>query len=195
MARQLRQQFTQRALMVSAISHDLRTPLTRLRMRLETLGLTGDPLEKSVTDIREINALIDTVLEVFRGDSGAAEPAQACDVAALLQSLCDDLAEQGLKVTCAAGGEALIRSIRPQALRRVLGNLIGNALRCAMRAVPRWACSASRVASASSSPSKTAGRAFRSTSWSRCSSPSTAWRLHATGIPAAWAWGSTSPGT
>lgn len=132
MALQLRRQFSQRALMVSAISHDLRTPLTRLRMRLETLGLPPEPLQRSVTDIREINALVDTVLEVFRGDSGATEAAQASDVAALLQSMCDDLAEQGLAVSFE--GESLVREIQPQALRRVLGNLIGNALRYGGRA-------------------------------------------------------------
>ncbi len=132
MASQLRRQFSQRALMVSAISHDLRTPLTRLRMRLETLGLDPEPLQRSVTDIREINALVDTVLEVFRGDSGAAEAPQANDIAALLQALCDDLAEQGLAVTFE--GESLVREIQPQALRRVLGNLIGNALRYGGRA-------------------------------------------------------------
>lgn len=132
MAAQLRRHFSQRALMVSAISHDLRTPLTRLRMRLETLGLAPEPLQRSVTDIREINALVDTVLEVFRGDSGAAEAPQANDIAALLQAVCDDLAEQGLAVTFE--GESLVREIRPQALRRVLGNLIANALRYGGRA-------------------------------------------------------------
>lgn len=132
MALQLRRQFSQRALMVSAISHDLRTPLTRLRMRLETIGLPPEPLQRSVADIREINALVDTVLEVFRGDSGSTETPQANDVAALLQSMCDDLAEQGFAVTFE--GESLIREIQPQALRRVLGNLIGNALRYGGRA-------------------------------------------------------------
>lgn len=132
MALQLRRQFSQRALMVSAISHDLRTPLTRLRMRLETMDLPPEPRQRSVTDIREINALVDTVLEVFRGDSGATEAPQASDVAAFLQSMCDDLAEQGQAVTFE--GESLVREIQPQALRRVLGNLIGNALRYGGRA-------------------------------------------------------------
>jgi len=135
MARQLRRQFNERGLMVAAISHDLRTPLTRLRMRLETLDIEEQQRTRSVEDIREMNALIDAVMELFRGDSpGAVEPMQDVDMGALAQSLVDDLAEQGHAVSFAMQGEALLARGQPLALRRVLGNLIGNALRYGGRA-------------------------------------------------------------
>ncbi|SEL42871.1 His Kinase A (phospho-acceptor) domain-containing protein [Roseateles sp. YR242] len=135
MARQLRRQFNERGLMVAAISHDLRTPLTRLRMRLETLDIEDQQRVRSVEDILEMNALIDAVMELFRGDSpGVVEDAQDVDIGALAQSMVDDLAEQGQTVSVDIQGEAVLARGQPMALRRVLGNLIGNALRYGGRA-------------------------------------------------------------
>jgi signal transduction histidine kinase len=133
MARQLREQFQSRGLMVAAISHDLRTPLTRLRLRLESMGDDPELQQRSVADIREMNELIDNVLEVFRLEGpGYREPPQNADVNALVQSLADDLAEQGQPV--AFTGHAVVADIQPGALRRVVANLIGNALRYGGRA-------------------------------------------------------------
>jgi signal transduction histidine kinase len=135
MARQLRRQFNERGLMVAAISHDLRTPLTRLRMRLETLDIEEIQRQRSVEDIREMNALVDAVMELFRGDGpGAAEPLVDVDLGALAQALTDDLIEQSMPVTFADGNEPghaepVLAKGQPMALRRVLGNLIGNAVR------------------------------------------------------------------
>lgn len=135
MARQLRRQFNERGLMVAAISHDLRTPLTRLRMRLETLDIEEQQRVRSVEDIREMNALVDAVMELFRGDGpGAGEDMQDVDVGALAQSLVDDLAEQGQTVSFDLQGTSVVAKSQPMALRRVLGNLIGNALRYGGRA-------------------------------------------------------------
>ncbi len=127
MARELQRQFSERGLMMAAISHDLRTPLTRLRMRLETMDAAPALRERSVADIREMNGLIDTVLALFRSQTQAAEPLQDTDIDALLQALSDDLVEQGQPVAYTAA-PAIARA-RPLALRRVLGNLLGNALR------------------------------------------------------------------
>nr|WP_297530735.1 ATP-binding protein [uncultured Roseateles sp.] len=130
MARQLRRQFNERGLMVAAISHDLRTPLTRLRMRLETLDIEEIQRQRSVEDIHEMNALVDAVMELFRGDGpGAAEPLVDVDLGALAQALTDDLIEQALPVRFEDGGEAVLAKGQPMALRRVLGNLVGNAVR------------------------------------------------------------------
>jgi len=135
MGRQLQQQFKSRGLMIAAISHDLRTPLTRLRMRLECMDAEPELQQRSVADVQEMNALIDNVLEVFRsaGPSAAPEPLQKTDIAALVQSLTDDLIEQGQPVSC-SGDAAAVTQAQPAALRRVLGNLIGNALRYGERA-------------------------------------------------------------
>jgi signal transduction histidine kinase len=130
MARQLRRQFNERGLMVAAISHDLRTPLTRLRMRLETLDIDEHQRVRSVEDIHEMNALVDAVMELFRGDGpGASEDMRDMDLGALAQSLVDDLAEQGQAVHFELQGDPVVAKGQPMALRRVLGNLIGNALR------------------------------------------------------------------
>ena len=138
MARQLRRQFNERGLMVAAISHDLRTPLTRLRMRLETLDIEELQRQRSVEDIREMNALVDAVMELFRGDGpGAAEPLQDVDLGALAQALTDDLIEQAMPVSFEDGDAQVLAKGQPMALRRVLGNLIGNAVRYGGRAEVR----------------------------------------------------------
>lgn len=129
MAAQIRQQFQARGLMIAAISHDLRTPLTRMRLRLETAAI-DDPLrQRCVADLQEMNALIDTVLDVFRGADGPATALQRTDISSLVQALVDDRAELGAAVSMQ--GEGVLALVDPSALRRVLGNLIDNALRYA----------------------------------------------------------------
>jgi signal transduction histidine kinase len=131
MARQLKAQFDARGLMISAISHDLRTPLTRMRMRLETADASPALRERCGADIREMDALIDSVLQLFRGQH--AQPAlQRTDVAALVQSMADDLAETGADVRADAPAPAVVAA-DPPSLRRVLDNLVGNGLRYGQR--------------------------------------------------------------
>jgi signal transduction histidine kinase len=124
MARQLDEQFRARALLVAAISHDLRTPLTRMRMRLES---SADPeAARSIADIREMDALLESALDVFRAATSPEAP-QLTDVHALVQSLTDDLQELGQPVQLQ--GEPVLARVQPRALRRVVDNLLGNALR------------------------------------------------------------------
>jgi signal transduction histidine kinase len=131
MAGQLSEQFKTRGLLVASLSHDLRTPLTRMRMRLACLP--EDPMvERCVGDIREMNELIDSALEMFRG-SASTEPFQNTDVCSVVQSLTDDLIEQGQPVTFNGSGAAVARS-QPTLLRRVLSNLVTNAMRYGQRA-------------------------------------------------------------
>ncbi len=141
MAGQLQRAFEGRALMVAAISHDLRTPLTRLRLRLETqldTQASAPQLERlreqAVGDLREMNALIDSVLTVFQPE-GRPEPAQAIDLRALLQALVDDAADQGQALALEAPAGDWRVQAPPLALRRVLDNLVGNALRYGSGAV------------------------------------------------------------
>ena len=131
MSRQLSDQVHSRALLVAAISHDLRTPLTRIRMRLE--GSEGDPLTaRSIADIHEMDDLIESALEVFRGSSPHEEPAEATDVFALVQALVDDLVDLGQPVS--VRGEPAAARVRSAGLRRIVSNLVNNALRYGRRA-------------------------------------------------------------
>ena len=131
MSRQLSDQVHSRALLVAAISHDLRTPLTRIRMRLE--ASEDDPLTaRSIADIHEMDDLIESALEVFRGTGGHVEESQVTDVNALVQALVDDLADLGQPVT--VRGEAAAALIQTAGLRRVVSNLVNNALRYGKRA-------------------------------------------------------------
>lgn len=129
MAQALKQQFEQRSLHMAAVSHDLRTPLTRLRLRLEQLP--ADTAQAAAQDIRAMDELIDASLAVVREQSTGAPPVRL-DLAALLQSLADDRAELGQAVVMAEAADAaapLRVQARPASLRRILENLVDNALR------------------------------------------------------------------
>lgn len=125
MAAQLQQQFRARSLLMAAVSHDLRTPLTRLRLRLERLE-DAALAQRCIADLREMDALVESALELVRSEQ-ALEPARPTDLLALVQALADDRAEQGEAVHCE--GEAATARVQPVALRRVLNNLLDNALR------------------------------------------------------------------
>jgi len=131
MSRQLSDQVHSRALLVAAISHDLRTPLTRIRMRLE--ASEGDPLTaRSIADIHEMDDLIESALEVFRSASTHEEPCETTDVYALVQAIIDDLADLGQPV--GVRGEPAPAQVQTAGLRRVVANLVNNALRYGKRA-------------------------------------------------------------
>lgn len=129
MARQLHEQFESRGLMMAAISHDLRTPLARLRLRLEQLD-AGPLKERCVADVHEADQLITSVLNTLRLRHQDAPP-ERVDLRALLQSLVDDLADQGQAASCEflpLEHPAVVLAETTD-LQRVVGNLVGNALR------------------------------------------------------------------
>lgn len=113
--------------MIAAISHDLRTPLTRMRLRLETGDVETRVRERCIDDLREMNRLVESVIQVFR--PGEAAAMQRVDLSALAQSAVDDLVEMGADASFS--GPPTVVTADPVALRRVVDNLVGNALRYA----------------------------------------------------------------
>lgn len=116
----------QRTMMLSGVSHDLRTPLTRMRLGLSLLEDEDRvPLEK---DVEEMQRLIDAFLDFARGNVETAE-VEATDPIALTQGIVQDMQRGGQPVSLIIEGEARFVPLRPQALRRATENLIMNAVR------------------------------------------------------------------
>ncbi|OYU44525.1 MAG: hypothetical protein CFE44_12485 [Burkholderiales bacterium PBB4] len=128
MAQRLQQQFDARGLHMAAVSHDLRTPLTRLRMRVTHIA-DATQQQAAVADIHEMDELIGDTLAVLR-EQNDGSAARVVDVGAFLQAFVDDLMEQGLAVQLADLAPMRVVA-HPVALRRVVGNLVANALRYA----------------------------------------------------------------
>ena len=127
----LRSYVLERARMLGAISHDLQTPITRMRLRAEMIE-DAESRAKFVRDLDEMDAMAGSTLELFKS-LGSDPQRQRLDVGALLGSLCEDWADTGRDVTM----QGLAHSpylCHPQALRRCLDNLIENALRYGERA-------------------------------------------------------------
>jgi signal transduction histidine kinase len=131
MQRRIRRFVEDRTQMIAAISHDLGTPITRLRLRAEFIE-DQEQKQKTLADLEEMNRMISSTLTFARDDS-VQEPRTLVDLAALIRSVCGDLSDAGLMVECEQH-EPLSYSCRPTALRRALTNLIENAAKYGERA-------------------------------------------------------------
>lgn len=110
---------------VAALSHDLRTPLARLKLRAGFLA-EGEERGRIEADIAEMEAMVSRTLEYFR-EGRDAEPAVPTDLAAILQTLADDAADAGHDVTY-EGPAHVVVSLRRLAAKRAFSNLLNNAL-------------------------------------------------------------------
>lgn len=128
MQARVRRQLQERAQLLGAISHDLQTPITRMRLRSELLPDAG-LRAKMQRDLDEMEAMVGSTLEFFRA-VGKQTRRQPVDVAALVDSVCEDRRETGDPVSARGAAQAPIQA-DPQALRRCLENLVGNAVRYA----------------------------------------------------------------
>lgn len=129
MQRRIRRMIEDRTQMIAAISHDLRTPITRLRLRAE---FVEDPEEqqKMLSDLDQMEAIIRSTLAFAREDSDT-EPTAEVDLAGLLQEVTES--HPPAQFTPARDGRFLLRA-RPVALRRCFNNLAENAIRYGQRA-------------------------------------------------------------
>lgn len=127
MASRIRRFVDDRTQMLAAIGHDLRTPITRLRLRAEFLD-DDEQRRKMLRDLAEMEAMIDATL-AFARDDAAKEPQIAFDLAALCQTVLDEASDAAPEAEVVyAGPDRLPATGRPAALKRALSNLVGNAL-------------------------------------------------------------------
>lgn len=118
--------------MLAAISHDLRSPLTRLRLRAEMLP-EGESRTRMLADLTHMEDMVSSTLEFARGES-TDEAVQTIDLAATLEAICDNTTDLGLTAEYEWSGR-LVCSCRPLALKRALTNLIENAARYGGKAI------------------------------------------------------------
>lgn len=114
-----------RSMALAAVGHDLRTPLSRLRLRADMIS---DEEERSamVADIGEMEAMLDSVLALLSGDSDPEAP-RLVDVVALIATLVGRYEDR--HEVSYAGPDHCLLDVRPLALKRALGNLIENGLK------------------------------------------------------------------
>ena len=126
MRARIERQIESRTLLLSGVSHDLRTPLTRLKLGLSFLP-EDEETEALKRDVVDMERLVDEFLAFVRGD--AMEDAESVDPHALLRLAVENAVRAGQKVVLGAVDGPQAMRLRPQAVMRALENLIGNAVR------------------------------------------------------------------
>jgi signal transduction histidine kinase len=126
MQTRLRGLIENRTRMLAAISHDLRTPLTLLRLRTENVD-NAQEREKMLATIDEMDRMVAVTLQAVR-DEAKAEARRPTDLTALLASAVDDMADAGLPVEMEPA-PSVIYECQPGALKRALTNLLDNAVK------------------------------------------------------------------
>ncbi len=121
-----------RVKVLAAMSHDLKTPITRMRLRAEMLD-DAHIKAKFVKDLDELQQMVGSTLDYMRGLAEGGEAMQPIDVSALISSLKEDAEEAGHTVTLSGDARTPVMG-RAQALKRCLQNLIDNALAYGRRA-------------------------------------------------------------
>ena len=131
MQARIRHQIQHRTHMLAAITHDLQTPLTRLRLRLEKVS-DAQLQQKLVDDLAVMQGLVREGLDLARS-MDSSEAMQRLDIDSLLDSVCADAADAGQQVELQGSTRAFIVA-QPNALRRCLTNLLDNAFKYGQRA-------------------------------------------------------------
>jgi two-component system, OmpR family, osmolarity sensor histidine kinase EnvZ len=124
-----------RTLLLGAVSHDLKTYITRLRLRVERLS-EAEQRDKAVRDLDEMTRLLEDALAVARGGFATAQR-RPVDLQALLKQLVDDRRQSGSAIRAELGEAPVMVWTEPVAARRLFVNLIENALRFAPHCIVR----------------------------------------------------------
>lgn len=131
----IRRFLSQRTEMLAGVSHDLRTPLTRLRLSLEMLPATEEmepDIHEMTADVQEMERMIGAYLAFARGEG--TEQAEQVDLSALLDDIAARARRTGANVTLAVPS-GLVLALRVDAVRRAVTNLVENAHRHAQRMI------------------------------------------------------------
>jgi two-component system, OmpR family, sensor kinase len=126
MQRRIANLIDDRTLSLAAISHDLKTPLTRLRLQIDDAG-TPETKTRMIADIADMEQMIDGTLTFLRG-APVDEPARLFDVRAVVDTICNDLVDEGHTVSVDGARHAVAVGHSLQ-IKRALTNLIQNAVR------------------------------------------------------------------
>lgn len=118
-----------RTQMLAAISHDLRTPITRLRLRAEFIE-DERAREMTLRDLDQMNGLVESALSYVRDGQGAPGEGQTTliDLASVVQTVCDGFSDIGAAVSLERTRHVLVRG-RPDDLQRAITNLVDNAVK------------------------------------------------------------------
>lgn len=130
MQRKLQDYVAEREHLAAALAHDLRTPITRLRLRFELLRRRKD-VTALIGDLAEIEAIIQSVIDFASHELGD-EPRERIDMVSLVESVCDAFPQAVLDP--ASFTSRIVCNGRPIALKRCLTNLIDNAIKYGKRA-------------------------------------------------------------
>ena len=114
-----------RTRLLAALGHDLRTPITSLRLRAELLD-DAEARERITATLDEMQRMVEATL-AFARDEAQAEPVREVDLRALVEGVVEDLAELGRDARLLEG-ERLVARVRPAALKRAVRNLVENAV-------------------------------------------------------------------
>jgi signal transduction histidine kinase len=140
MQERLRRFVSDRTLMLAAMSHDLKTPLTRIRLRAELIG-DGTQQGKILADIDEMTAMIESTLAFARDDARREAPLLV-DLGALVESVCENAIDTGHDIEMSSVRQAMLVVCRPVAISRAVANLVDNAVKyggCARVSLDRFA--------------------------------------------------------
>jgi signal transduction histidine kinase len=123
-----------RTRMLAAISHDLRTPITRMRLRSEFIE-DGAHRERMLSDLDQMRSMLESVLSFLRNDRKL-ESMTLADIASTLQLITDQFADMGYKIAYDGPAHAMA-TVRPDDLHRAVTNLVENAVRFGAEATIR----------------------------------------------------------
>ena len=129
MSTRIRRYVADRTFLLTAIGHDLRTPITRLKLRAEWME-DEEQRRKMLVDLDELEAMVSATL-AFGRDVAGSEPQARLDLPALLRTVLDEAADArpGSNLALAyEGPDTMVITARPVALKRAVANLVGNAL-------------------------------------------------------------------